>query len=447
MTALDKDVEVDRATLRRVIASSFTGTTLEYYEFFVYATMAALIFNHQFFPTIDPVAGMLASFATFAVGFIARPIGGILLGALGDRLGRKKTLVWSLLLMGGSTVAIGFIPSYATIGVWAPVLLVLMRILQGLALGGEWGGAALMLVENAPRGRRFAMGSVVNMGTPGGLVLSTGVIAICVAATGDAFDQWGWRIPFLFSAVLIAIGWYIRNKVGETPEFRRVMQEAEVRKPARTPIREVLRSHWRDIARIFLICSPSNAVYFIVATYTLNYATSAQGLNRDSLIAAQFVAAAIYLVVLPFWGMLADRIGPLKVIMAGCVISALFAFPYFMLLESGSLLLTFVGMAFALIFIHGTLQAPQAGLFAERFDVRIRYSGVAFGQALPTAIVGGTAPFIATLLYSLTGTTYLISAYMLFFALVGAVTTYRWKRSPDPAPEGTPTAVVREATP
>lgn len=423
--------QVSKKTVRRVVASSFIGTTLEYYEFFVFAAASALIFNKIFFPSFSPIAGTLASFATFAVGFLARPVGSVILGAMGDKLGRKRTLVLSMLLMGGATVAIGLTPTYDSIGWFAPLILVLLRIVQGLALGGEWGGAALMLVENAGPKRKFTMGSVVNMGTPGGLILSTGVLSVTVALTGNNFETWGWRIPFLLSAVLVGIAYYIRHKLEETPEFTETM--AKMKTPVRAPIVEVFRTNWRNVVKIFFICAAANAVYFIVATYTLTYATTTHNLARQDLLMAQLYAALIYVVAIPLYGRLADRIGPAKVIMIGCALNTVFAFLYFPLVDSGQIFLVFAAMAFGLSAIHSAIQAPQAGMFAEKFPVRIRYSGVAFSQALPTAIVGGTSPLIATALVSATGSTIGIAIFMAGFALIGFITALLWHRGHAPA--------------
>ncbi|QII07285.1 MHS family MFS transporter [Rhodococcoides fascians A25f] len=429
--------QVDKQTVRRVVSSSFIGTTLEYYEFFIYAAASALVFNKIFFPSFSPVVGVLASFATFAVGFVARPIGSIVLGSMGDRLGRKRALVLSMVLMGVSTVAIGLLPSYGTIGFLAPLLLVLFRLVQGFALGGEWGGAALMLVENARPERRFSMGSVVNMGTPGGLILSTAVISATVSFTGDNFETWGWRVPFLLSAVLVLAAYYIRSKLEETPEFRQSL--SEVKRPVRVPIRAVLRRGWRQVLQIFLICGAANAVYFIVATYTLSYATSELGIPRQEVLYAQLAAAFVYVVAIPAYGRLADKIGPAKVVAIGCGLSALFAFFYFPLISTGNLFLIFIGMTFGLSAVHAAIQAPQAGMFTDKFPVRVRYSGVAFSQALPTAIVGGTSPFIATALFSATGSTTPIAAYMATFAVIGFVTALTWNRT-----EGKKTMVVED---
>jgi MFS transporter, MHS family, shikimate and dehydroshikimate transport protein len=417
---------ISKSTVRRVVASSFIGTTLEYYEFFVFASASALIFNKLFFPSFSPVVGVLASFATFAVGFIARPVGSVVLGAVGDRLGRKRALVLSMLLMGVSTVLIGLLPTYSSIGFLAPLLMVLLRLVQGFALGGEWGGAALMLVENAGPRRRFSMGSVVNMGTPGGLILSTAVVSASVAATGEHFESWGWRIPFLLSGLLVVAAYYIRNSLEETPEFARTM--AAMAEPVRVPIAEVLRAGWRSVLKIFLVCGAANAVYFIVATYTLTYATTDLGLPQQTTLNAQLLAALIYVVTIPLYGRLADRIGPAKVVAIGCTISVLSAFAYFPLISTGNLALILVAMTIGLAAAHAAIQAPQAGMFTDEFPVRVRYSGLAFSQSMPTAIIGGTSPFIATALVEATGSTLPVAGYMAVFGLIGLVTALLWDR-------------------
>ncbi|HIY64897.1 MAG TPA: MHS family MFS transporter [Candidatus Agrococcus pullicola] len=424
-----EQVERERNPLqtKRVIASSLAGTTLEFYEFFVYGTVAALAFNYVFFPEGNDFAATLSTFAIFAVGFVARPIGSIVFGHLGDKLGRKKTLILSLVLMGASTVLIGCLPSFSTVGIVAPILLVVLRLVQGLALGGEWGGAALMLVENAAKGKKAAIGSVVMMGVPGGLVLAAVVAAASVAISGDQFEVWGWRIPFVLSAALLAVAFWIRLGVKESPEFAAARERLEARPKA--PFSEVFRNNWGDLVAALGVAAPGNAIFFIVSTYSLSYLTSNLGLPRETGLYAQIAAATIYFATIPFFGRLADRVGEWKVVAGGAIGAALFGLAYFPLLQTGNVFVIFGAMTLALAGIHAALQAPQASLFASRFDVRVRYTGVALSQAIPTMVIGGTAPFVATLLVGTTGNTLLVSAYVIVLAAwgFGAALVFRKK--------------------
>lgn len=413
---------------RRVIASSLVGTVLEFYEFFVYGTMAALVLGSLFFPSDDPVAGTLAAFATFAVGFIARPLGSIVFGHFGDKLGRKATLITSLTLMGAATVAIGLLPTFDVIGPWAPALLVLIRLVQGLALGGEWGGAALMLVENAKPGRRGLMGSIVMIGVPGGLVLASLISSAAIAISGDQFETWGWRIPFLFSAVLLVIALFIRLAVSETPEFAEAKaKEANIPK---APIREVFRHHGYDLFLAFGVAAPGNAVFFIIATFTINYATVNLGMDRSGILIAQGVAALIYCGTVPLMGWLCDRIGTWRVTLIGAIAAAVFIPLYFLLLNTASIPLAFVAMTIGMAGVHAALQAPQAALFSSRFPVRVRYTGISLSQAIPTTLVGGTAAFVATWFVSLTGDTSLVVAYVIALSVLAIFCALGFRKRP-----------------
>lgn len=399
--------------------ASFAGTTLEFYDFFIYGTMAALVFKQLFFPGYSELAGTLAAFATFAVGFLARPLGSVLFGYWGDKLGRRTTLIISLSMMGGSTVGIGLVPSFESVGLFAPILLTALRILQGLALGGEWGGAALMLVENAAPGRKGVMGSVVQMGAPGGLILATGITSLSALISGDQFLVWGWRLPFIASVLLLGVAYWIRRGIDESPEFQEMRLAAKAL--PRAPIATVLQHNWKDLAKAFGMAAPGNAVFFIVSTYTLSYATSRLGMDRAALLNVLMLAAAIYLFTIPLFGWIADKTSPATVIAFGCAVTVVFSYFYFSLLNSGSVFATFVAMAIALAVIHAAIQAPQAALFSSRYDVSVRYTGVALSQAIPTTVVGGSVPFLATLFFAWTGNTVLISGYVMLLGVLGLV--------------------------
>jgi MFS family permease len=398
--------------------SSFLGTAIEYYDFTVYGTLAALVFAQLFFPGADPFVGTLSSFATLAVGFLARPLGSIVFGWFGDRLGRQKTLMFAMMLMGVATVAIGLLPTYATMGVFAPILLTLLRFIQGIAIGGEWAGAALMLVEGAQPKQKNFVGSFVQAGGPGGLLLAIGAVSASVAISGPEFLTWGWRLPFLASVVLVGTSLYIRHRVEENPQVAAILAKPE--NVSKAPVGEVLRRHWRVILLGAGIASVGNAVVYVVVTYTLSLATTTYGYERQDVLNTLLFASGLYLFGIPFFGWVADRIGVLPVLVIGTITSAGFAFAYFALLESGSFLLIFLSMAFWLVITHSALQAPQPALFASKFPVRVRYTGTALTQALPTTLIGGTLPFLAALLFAWGGTA-AISWYIIILAVVATL--------------------------
>ncbi len=403
----------------RVTASGFTGTALEYYDFFLYGTASALVFGPLFFPSYSPLAGTLASFATFAVGFLARPIGSLLFGNLGDRVGRRKTLVYSLLLMGSATTLIGALPTFDTAGWLAPAMLVLLRILQGIAMGGEWGGASLMLVEHAPKKYRGLFGSTVQMGVPGGLMLSTVAVSLSDHYTGAAFETWGWRIPFLLSAVVFAVSMVIRLGVDETPVFTALESEDRVD----TPIRTLLTNNWRQLVLSAVIIAPGGVLFYLVSTYTVAYGTTVVGLDRSTMLDLILAASAVYMVAIPVAGYLSDVISRQAVLVFGCLAACAGGFALFALIDTGSTVGAFLGITFALAVIHSSLQAPQPAFLAAQFPARVRMSGVALSQSVSTSVVGGTAPLLATLFYSWTESAVLISVWLAMWGIAGAAAT------------------------
>lgn len=402
----------------RIAAAGFSGTTLEYYDFFLYGTSAALVFGPLFFPSYSPVAGTLASFATFAVGFLARPLGSIMFGNIGDRLGRRKTLIYSLSLMGIATVLIGALPTFGQVGWWAPLMLVSLRFLQGIAMGGEWGGAALMLVEHAPVHRRGLYGSVVQMGAPGGLLLSTLAISISSELSGEAFDTWGWRIPFLFSAVIFVVSMLVRLGIDETPDFE-TLNSLESRE--KSPIRSLLRNNWREVVLAAVVIAPGAILFYLVSTYSVAYGTTEIGLSRSTMLNAVVGASFVYLATLPVAGLASDLISRAAVILFGCSAALFSGFILFVFLDVGTFLSASIGIALVLSAAHATLQAPQPAFLAEQFDAGVRMSGVALSQSLSTSIVGGTAPFLATLFFSWTGSTTLISLWVAAWSVAAAI--------------------------
>lgn len=415
MSATDVKKVPDQS--RRAAIGSFVGTTLEWYDFFIYGTLAALVFGPVFFPEQDGVVGTLAAFATFAVGFAARPIGSIIFGHFGDRIGRKNMLVLTLMIMGASTVLIGCIPSYSQIGVWAPVLLVVFRILQGVALGGEWGGAALMSVEHAPARKKGIFGSATQMGSPAGSLLAVVVIAIVANLTGDGFNEWGWRVPFWASAVIVLIGLYIRAGITESHDFEVVKKTNAL---VKLPIGEVLRDNWRNVLVGAGLGAANNAIYYMVAVYTLAYATGTLGLPKTDILNHLTIVSVFYLISIPFFGWLSDRIGLRRQVVYAALLSAAFVIPYFMMIDSGNAIVILLAMIIGLAVIQSASYAPQPAIYSELFPAKVRYTGASLSYALPTTLVGGTTPFIATWLFAVTESNLAMAAYIIVLSLIAA---------------------------
>jgi metabolite-proton symporter len=382
-------------SIRPVILASFIGTTIEWYDFFLYGTAAALVFNKLFFPTLDPLAGTLSAYGTFAVGFLARPLGGAVFGHYGDRVGRKQMLVWSLMIMGVATALIGVLPTYATIGVWAPILLVVVRFAQGIGVGGEWGGAVLMAVEHSGGRSRGLHGSWPQMGVPAGLLLSTGIFALLSSRLPEAeFLAWGWRVPFLLSTLLIGIGMFVRLRLLETPAFTR---EIARQAPPTAPLLEVFRLHPREVLVGMGMRFAQNVLFYIFTVFVLSYGEKTLGYSKATMLAGVATGATVGLVSIPLFAALSDRWGRRPVYLLGAVLSLLYAFPFFWLLGQGP---GFVALAIVLGLNVGQdmMYGPQAAYFAELFSTRVRYSGASLIYQLTSVFSGGLAPFIATLL-------------------------------------------------
>jgi metabolite-proton symporter len=386
------------SSIRMVAVASFVGTTIEWYDFFLYGTAAALVFNRLFFPTFDPLMGTLAAFGTYAVGFFARPIGGIVIGHYGDKIGRKSMLVLTLVVMGVATFLIGLLPTYAQIGPWAAVGLVLLRIAQGFGVGGEWGGAVLMAVEHAPPGQRGFYGSWPQVGVPAGLVLSTAVFAVFSQLPESQFLSWGWRVPFLLSALLVLVGLVIRVRILETPAFAKVKSEA---REARQPIIEVLRSYPKQVLLAMGARFAENGAFYVYSVFVLTYGTQHVKMPQQMVLNGMLIGAALELAAIPFFGWLSDRWGRRPVYLFGAVATALWAFPLFMLLDTASPPLVWLALVVAFVFSHAAMYGPQAAFLSELFGTRVRYSGASLGAQLAAVLAGGTSPFIATLLVAL----------------------------------------------
>jgi metabolite-proton symporter len=383
--------------IRRVIVASFIGTTIEWYDFFLYGTAAALVFNRLFFPTLDPLAGTLSAYGTFAVGFVARPLGGAVFGHFGDRLGRKGMLVWSLVIMGVATFLIGLTPTYEQVGIWSPVLLVVLRFTQGFGVGGEWGGAVLMAVEHSGGERRGLHGSWPQMGVPGGLLLSTAVFSAFSSALSDrAFLAWGWRVPFLISALLVGVGLFVRLTVLESPSFEKLKDGG---RESRQPLVDVFREHPREVLIGMGMRFAQNVVFYIYTVFMLTYGEKALGYPRGLMVRGVMIASALGLVTVPLWSHLSDKIGRKPVYLGGALFSLAIVFPFFWMMERGSTWVV-IAMILAMNVGHDAMYGPMAALLAELFGTRVRYSGASIVYQLTSVFSGGLAPFIATLLLS-----------------------------------------------
>ncbi len=418
----------ERVSIKKVAFASMIGTTVEWYDFFLYGTAAALVFNQLFFPSYEPLTGTLLAFGTYAVGFFARPVGGIVAGHYGDKIGRKAMLVLTLLIMGLATFAIGLLPTYQSIGIWAPILLLAMRLLQGFGIGGEWGGAVLMAVEHSPPNRRGFYGSWPQIGVPAGL-LSANLVFLLVnqSMSEEAWLAWGWRIPFLLSIILIGVGLFIRLRISETPAFEQVR---ESQTEAGMPIVDVVRTYPKQVLQAMGMRIAENGAFYVFSIFVLTYVTTALGLGSSTAQTGVLIAAAIGLASLPFWGWLSDRVGRRPVYLFGAVFSLLFAFPFFWLMNTESTLLIWLAIILSLVLGHDAMYGPQAAYFCEMFSTRVRYSGASLGYQLASVLAGGLSPLIATALLGYYGypavAWYLAGmALITIIAVVTAAETYR----------------------
>jgi MFS family permease len=407
MTTTESSAPTATSSRRRAVLASTVGTTIEWYDFFLYNTAAALIFPALFFPKAGGYNGILLAFATQFVGFAARPIGAAIFGHFGDRAGRKAMLVATFVLMGVSTFLIGLLPGFSTLGYVAPVLLVLLRIGQGLGVGGEWGGSVLLAMEWGSKRRRGLMASWPQLGVPLGLILSTGLVS--VMSKSSSFTSWGWRVPFLISIVLIGVGLYVRLRVLETPEFTSVQEQKAV---ARQPVFDVVRKHWGMILGSAFIRLAEQAPFYIFTVFVLTYGTTVLKLNRTDLLNDTVIAAAVGLISVPLFGYLSDHIGRRLMFGIGIVAMAVFAFPYFGLLDTKSSGLVLLAIVISLS-LHAMMYGPEASLIAEGFGPNLRYSGAGLGYQLASVIAGGPAPLIATKILSVTGSSTGVSWYMI----------------------------------
>jgi MFS family permease len=442
------------AALRRVVAASLIGTTVEWYDYFLYGSAAALVFGKVFFPDSDPLTGTLLSFLTYAIGFAARPVGALVFGHYGDRIGRKKLLVLSLLMMGGATTLIGCVPGYHTIGISAPILLTLLRVIQGFALGGEWGGAVLLVSEHGDAKRRGFWASWPQGGAPAGNLIAVGVLSLMTSVQSDAaFTAWGWRIPFLFSAVLVGIGLWIRLSVDESPLFKQALAQAERRKAEqhaaeqhaaerleaeaqagagadsgqrasalavvaeRTPVLAVLRDHWRDVLVAMGARMAENISYYVLTTFVLAYCVDHLDLGKQTALNAVLIGSGVQFCLIPLFGALSDRVGRKPVYFVGAIGTGIWAWAFFGLLDTRDFPSLVLAVTVGLVF-HSAMYAPQAAFFSELFATRMRYSGASIGAQFASVAAGAPAPLIAVALLQSYGDSTPISVYVSLAAVV-----------------------------
>ncbi|MGW8376402.1 MFS transporter [Streptomyces sp. ODS28] len=407
---------------RRVATAAAVASAVEWYDYFIFGIAAALVLGGRFFPSSSPVAEVLSAFATFAVGFLARPLGGVVAGHLGDKRGRKPMLVLALTVMGLSTLAIGLLPTYDSIGIAAPLLLVLLRVLQGLAVGAQWAGAMLMATEYAPQGRRGLYGSLVQLGVPiGVLTANVAFLAAEGFTSADAFTAWGWRIPFAAGVLVLVLAWYIHSRVEETPEFReaerRLVEREKSESAQRSPLRQILRGHLGTVLLAGGSFAVNTATFYILITGVLDYTTRELHMERGAVLTVSMLVSLTQFGLIPAAAALSDKVGRLPVYAAGAAGLFLWAVPMFLLIDTTSLWLLGIGTFVTSCFLS-IMYGPQAALFAELFTAEMRYTGASLGYQIAAVLGGGLAPFLMVLLLELTGSSLAVSGYIMALALL-----------------------------
>ena len=411
-----------RTSINQVALSGLIGATVEWYDFFLYGTAAALVFGQLFFPSSDPLVGTIAAFGSFAFGYLSRPVGAVVFGHYGDKIGRKAMLILTLLIMGIATFLIGLLPTYDTIGVWAPILLLVLRFFQGIGLGGEWGGAVLLAVEHSPRNKRGFYGSLIQIGAPAGLLLGTGAFLIVSTLPEEQFLSWGWRVPFLVSVLLIGVGLFIRLKIMETPAFSQVKESGT---EARMPMIEVFRDYPKNVLLTMGARLSEGQVFNIFAVFAITYATTQLELTRSTVLYGVLIGAAVECLTLPVFGAFADRFGRRPVYMGGAAFCALFAFPFFWLLDTENTVLIWLALALGFAIGHSAMWGPQASFFSEAFGTRVRYSGTSFVYQFSGIASSALTPLIATALLGWAGgSPWLVVVFVIAYAAISFISTY-----------------------
>jgi MFS transporter, MHS family, shikimate and dehydroshikimate transport protein len=405
-----------------IALASAIGTTIEWYDFFLFGVVTPLVLNKLFFPNFDPLVGTLLAYTTFFVGFISRPIGGIIFGHYGDRIGRKTVLVLTILIMGIATFLIGLLPTYASVGIWAPIMLLFLRVFQGIGIGGEWGGAVLMAVEHSPTGRRGFYGSWPQIGVPAGLLLSSGMVYLLSYLPEADFFSWGWRIAFLISALLVAVGLYIRLKIMETPAFARIQQTKKV---VHVPFFELWRTHGKNTLLGLGARYIEGVTFNIFGVFIVGYLAGTLGLPRQTALAGVMISSAIMIVMLPIYGNLSDRIGRRRMFGVAGLLIGILAFPAFWLMQTKEPLLVWLAIAIPFAIVYPAVYGPQAALFSELFDTRVRYTGISFVYQFSGIYASGLTPIIATALLPAGGNQpWLICLYVLAVSVVSALSVF-----------------------
>jgi len=409
-------------SIRTIALASAIGTTIEWYDFFLFGVVTPLVFNKLFFPNYDPLVGTLLAYTTFFVGFISRPFGGIIFGHYGDRIGRKTVLILTILIMGIATFLIGLLPTYASVGILAPAMLLFLRIFQGIGIGGEWGGAVLMAVEHSPAGKRGFYGSWPQIGVPAGLLLSSGMVYLLSYLPEADFLSWGWRIAFLISAILVAVGLYIRLKIMETPAFTRIQESNKV---VHVPFFELWRTHGKNTLLGLGARYIEGVTFNIFGVFIVGYVANSLGLPRQTALAGVMIASAIMIIMLPIYGSLSDRIGRRRMFGVAGLLIGILSFPAFWLMQTKDPLLIWIAIAVPFAIVYPAVYGPQAALFSELFDTRVRYTGISFVYQFSGIYASGLTPIIATALLPAGGNKpWLICGYVLLVSIISAACVF-----------------------